>query len=110
MALLLQDMVDDGVAVGVIAETNSSPDMRAVEAVLDLLGDDLAAALRVFPSAAAPSESDEDDWQDVAGVGVGTTLEQAVQQAQAKVCILARPYLCRTKSIQCATTLTGQGA
>lgn len=83
---LLQDMVGDGVAVGVIAETNSSPEMRVVEAVLDLLGDDLAAAMRVFPTTATPSSSDEDDWEDVEGVGVGTTLEQAVQQAQAKVC------------------------
>lgn len=86
---LLQAMVDDGVAVGVIAETNSSPDMRVVEAVLELLGDDLAAAVRVFPSAATPSESDSDDWEDVEEVGVGITLEQAVQQAQAKVCCWA---------------------
>lgn len=109
---LLQDMVNDGVEVGIIAETNSSPELRAVEAVLALLGDELAAAVRVFPTAATPSESDSDDWEDVEGVGMGTTLEHAVQQAQAKVwglliadmmCVYTSSFHSRSfVSVQCA--------
>lgn len=92
----LGNVLADDAAVGIITETNSTPDTHVVDAVLELLGADIAPHVRVFPthSTQLSSSSDEevDDWGDVDEVGVvgGTTLEQAVQQAQAKVCVCVR--------------------
>ncbi len=96
----LNDVLADAAAVGIITETNSTPDTHVIDAVLELLGDDIASHVRVFPthSTQPPSSSDDevDDWGDVDEVGVvgGTTLEQAVQQAQAKVSVRFLKEVC----------------